>query len=218
MASVRQDPEVDLLVLAKEPAPGRAKTRLSPPCTATEAAAIAEAALADTLAAAMSSRADRVVVVLDGQPGEWCPPGVVVVGQGEGDLAARLAAAWQSTAGPALQIGMDTPQVTARDLDAAMAHLDGGHVDAVLGLAEDGGWWAIGLGRPCPGVFEGIATSRGDTGERQARRLADLGLRAARLPTLRDVDTWDDATTVAGLAPGGRFECAVCAVARRVGR
>ena len=57
---------VDLLVLAKEPVAGRVKTRLCPPCSPTEAAAVAEAALADTLAAAVATGADRVVVSLDG--------------------------------------------------------------------------------------------------------------------------------------------------------
>jgi rSAM/selenodomain-associated transferase 1 len=203
---------VDLLVLAKEPIPGRVKTRLTPPCSPTEAAALAEAALADTLSAAVESAADRVIVAIDGAPGPWCPPGVSVVTQGHGDLAQRLATAWRATHGPALQIGMDTPQLDARCLDRAMGRLEADGCDGVLGLAEDGGWWGLGLRRPHPWTFAGIATSRRDTGERQRSRLQALGLRVDLLPTHRDVDDWDGALTVAASAPDGSFGRAVRAV------
>jgi rSAM/selenodomain-associated transferase 1 len=200
---------MDLLVLAKEPRPGRVKTRLTPPCSPLEAAAIAEAALADTLAAAVASGAERVVVALDGALGAWCPPGVSVVDQGVGHLADRLATAWRATSGPALQIGMDTPQLDASSLDAAMARLDADRCDAVLGLAEDGGWWGIGLREPHPQTFTGIAASRPDTGARQRARLAALGLRTDLLSVERDVDEWEDALAVAAAAPGGAFAHAV---------
>jgi glycosyltransferase A (GT-A) superfamily protein (DUF2064 family) len=200
---------VDLIVVAKEPQPGRVKTRLCPPCSPADAAAVAAAALADTLDAASASGADRVVLALDGRPGPWCPPGVAVVGQGAGTLDRRLATAWSAVRGAAVQVGMDTPQVTAGDLDAAMAHLVDDDVDAVLGPATDGGWWAIGLLRAHPHAFLGVPTSRPDTGARQLARLASLGLRTRPLPTRTDVDTWDDALEVAAQAPGTRFATAV---------
>lgn len=204
---------MDLLVLAKEPIAGRAKTRLCPPCSPQEAAAIAEAALADTLDAAMASGADRVVVSLDGYPGAWCPAGVKVIDQGSGTLSDRLATTWRTTRGPALQIGMDTPQADASVLAAAMAQLIEGPDAAVLGQAWDGGWWAIGFLVPRPDVFAGIPTSQADTGGRQLSRLVESGLATGLLPALRDVDTWADAIAVAACCPGGRFEAAV----RRVG-
>ena len=80
-------------MLAKEPAPGRVKTRLCPPCSPVEAALVAAAALADTLDAAVASGADRVVLALDGRPGPWCPPGVVVIGQGTAAIAGQSLAA-----------------------------------------------------------------------------------------------------------------------------
>ena len=200
---------MDLLVLAKEPVPGRVKTRLCPPCTPDQAAAIAAAALADTLASACASGADRVVLALDGRPGDWCPRRVDVVDQGTGDLADRLTRSWTATNGPALQIGMDTPQLVPGDLDAAMAALEASQVDAVLGPAADGGWWAIGLRHRHAGAFTGIPTSRPDTGARQADRLAALGLRTRRLPVRRDVDTWHDALVVADACPTSSFAAAV---------
>ncbi len=212
---------MDLLVLAKEPVPGLVKTRLTPPCSPAEAAVIAEAALVDTLAAATTSGADRVILALDGQPGPWCPPGVVIVGQGHGDLPTRLATAWRTTAGPAVQIGMDTPQVTGTSLAGALELVDRRSSEpdaAVLGLASDGGWWAIGFRRPHPGAFTGIATSRADTGNRQLARLQELGLQTTLLPVQRDVDTWDDALAVAAAAPHLAFAGAVRAAAASFAR
>ena len=200
---------MDLLVLAKEPIAGLVKTRLCPPCSPSEAAAIAEAALADTLQAAVASGADRVVVSLDGRPGAWCPAGVEVVDQGQGTLSDRLAATWRSTRGPALQIGMDTPQADASILAAAMAQLVDGPDTAVLGQAVDGGWWAVGMLEPHPEVFAGVPTSQTDTGRRQLSRLVESGLATGLLPRLRDVDAWADAVAVAALCPGSRFGSAV---------
>jgi uncharacterized protein len=202
---------VDLIVLAKEPVPGHVKTRLCPPCSPAEAARVAAAALADTLDAALGSGADRVVLALDGRPGAWCPPGVVVVGQGHGALDRRLAHAWShgTGRGPALQMGMDTPQVSAGELDRAMSALVDDGVDAVLGPATDGGWWALGMRRPRPEAVLGVPTSRPDTGARQAARLAALGLRTRLLDPYTDIDTWPDALAIADRAPGTRVAAAV---------
>lgn len=192
------------LVLAKAPLPGRAKTRLIPEFGPDGAAALATAALADTFAAAAACRAERVIVSFDGDPTGIVPSDFEVVEQRTGTLADRLAGAWADADGPGIQIGMDTPQVTAADLDDALDTLARPDTDAVLGLAEDGGWWAIGLHRPTD-VFADIETSRDDTGARQLARLRDLGLATVQLPTRRDVDHPADAHAVAAAAPGSRF-------------
>src|SRR3954447_17694456 len=100
-----------LLVMAKSPVPGRVKTRLCPPCSPGEAAAVAEAALADTLDAVAACGADRKIVALDGEPGDWLPAGFELIRQCRGSLTDRLAHAWSATGGGGVQIGMDTPQV-----------------------------------------------------------------------------------------------------------
>ncbi|QXC59644.1 DUF2064 domain-containing protein [Aquihabitans sp. G128] len=205
---------MDLLIVAKQPLPGRAKTRLIPAYGADGAAALAAAALADTFAAAAACRADRVVVSFDGDPTGIVPAAFEVVPQVHGDLAVRLAGAWADAAGPGLQIGMDTPQLTAADLDGAFDALEVPGTDAVLGPAADGGWWAIGFHRCPPGVFAGIPTSRSDTGPRQLARLRSLGLTTTLLPTVTDVDEPADAVTVAAAAPGTRFAAAVRAHGR----
>ena len=197
-------------MIAKAPVPGRVKTRLSPPCTPEEAAELAAAALADTLAAAMCARrAARHVIVLDGEPGPWIPAGFEVLPQRGDGLAERLAAAFADAGGAAFLVGMDTPQVTPALLDAGLAALD--RADAVFGAALDGGYWGIGLRRPDPAVFRDVPMSAATTAAVQRARLAELGLRTAVLPPLRDVDTIDDARAVAAQAPGSRFAEALAA-------
>jgi glycosyltransferase A (GT-A) superfamily protein (DUF2064 family) len=207
---------VHLLVLAKTPVAGRVKTRLCPPCTPAEAAEVAAAALADTLAAVAACGAARRVLALDGAPGPWIPPGFEVVAQRGDGLAERLGAAWSDAAGPGLQIGMDTPQVTAALLDGSLARLDevmsgrSGHGDvAVLGPALDGGWWSIGLSRADPVVFAGVPMSSPDTGRAQRARLAELGWDVSDLPTLQDIDTVADLHAVALSIPDSRTAAVV---------
>jgi uncharacterized protein len=199
-----------IVVMVKAPVPGRVKTRLCPPLTPEEAAALALAALEDTLAAAAACGADRRVVVLDGEPGMWLPAGFEVLPQGGGGLAARMAAAFAAAGTPALMIGMDAPQVTPELLDAGLAALD--DHDAALGPADDGGYWAIGLRSRAAGVFEGVPMSVPGTAEAQRARLAALGLAVAELAPLRDVDTIEDVHAVAAAAPGTRFAAAVAAL------
>jgi uncharacterized protein len=196
---------VALVVIAKAPEPGRSKTRLCPPCTPEQAAALAEAALRDTLAAVAAAPARRRIVALDGTPGSWLPAGFELMAQrGEG-LGRRLGHALQAAGGPALVVGMDTPQLTPGLLALAGRTLGRPATDAVLGPAFDGGYWAIGLSRPDPAVFEGVPMSTGDTCREQRRRLRELRLRTAGLPPLRDVDEIDDARAVAAAWPGTRF-------------
>ncbi|MFE7974973.1 DUF2064 domain-containing protein [Streptomyces shenzhenensis] len=189
-----------LLVIAKEPRPGRVKTRLTPPFTPRQAAELAEAALADTLAAVADAPATRRVLVLDGSPGPWLPPGFDVVPQGAGGLDERLADAFAGCTGPALLIGMDTPQVTP-----ALLSVEFTGCDAYFGPAEDGGFWALGLAVPAPELLRGVPMSTAETGAVQRARLVAAGLRVRDLPRLRDVDTAADARAVAAAAPRGRF-------------
>ena len=194
--------DVQLLVVAKEPVPGRVKTRLCPPLTPAQAAEVAGAALEDTLDAVRATPAGRRVLVLDGR---YDAPGLDVVPQRSGPFDERLGGAFDDVdpARPALLVGMDTPQLTPGLLAAACDALLG--ADAVLGLAHDGGWWALGLRRPDGDLVRGVVTSRADTGQRQLDRLRAAGLRTVLLPTLTDVDTVTEALAVAEQAPGTRF-------------
>jgi hypothetical protein len=100
---------------------------------------------------------------------------------------------------------MDTPQLSAADLASAAAPLEGGHADAVLGPALDGGYWAIGLRSPDARAFTGVPMSSEETCAVQRRRLGELGLEVAMLHELRDVDTIEDARAVSASAPRTAF-------------
>ena len=199
-----------LLVIAKAPVAGRVKTRLCPPCSPRQAAALAEAALRDTLEAALAAPASRHVLVLDGEAPAWLPASLEVVPQRGTALGERLTAAFaDAAAGPALLVGMDTPQVTPALLAEGLERASDS--DAVLGPAPDGGYWAVGLRDPSMPAFTGVPMSSSSTLYVQRRRLADLGLATTDLPALRDVDTMADARAVAAEAPASRFGRALIA-------
>ncbi|MGH9189002.1 MAG: TIGR04282 family arsenosugar biosynthesis glycosyltransferase [Acidimicrobiales bacterium] len=194
-----------IIVMAKAPVAGRVKTRLSPPFTAEQAAALAEASLVDTLAAVRATPAAWRVVALDGHPGSWLPDDLTVVFQRGAGVEERLACAFVDAGAPAVVIGADTPQVCADLLKEALDTLCRPGVDAVLGPSPDGGYWALGLRRPDARVFLGVPMSQACTFTAQWARLADLGLATVQLEALRDVDTVDDAIAVAAEAPTSRF-------------
>lgn len=210
-----------VIVLAKEPLPGRVKTRLQSEFTPGEAAELAAAALQDTLTAVDDARPQHRVAAWDGAGRPWRQHlrsrGFAVVDQPDGDLNARLTAAFLDAADldaaelgafdldsggsgtshdqprRRLLIGMDTPQVTA-----ALLRTDWEGADAVLGLTDDGGFWAIGLNGVNPDrCFRGIPMSTPRTGAAQLNRLVDLGVNIKLLPPLRDVDEPADADAVA---------------------
>ena len=199
-----------LIVIAKAPVPGLAKTRLTPPLTPEQAAHLAEASLLDTLHAVLATPAARRILALEGEPGSWLPSGFEVVRQRGGGLADRLAGAFEDAGGPAFLVAMDTPQITPELLAGALGRLDDPDgPDAVLGPAPDGGYWGIGLRRPDAAVFEGIPMSSTYTGSLQHERLNALELSTELLSELEDVDTLAEARAVALAAPDTRFAAAL---------
>ena len=199
-----------VIVIAKQPVPGRVNTRLVPPLTHGQVAELAAAALADTLDAVERCTAQRRVLAFAGDARGWLRAGWQHVGQPEGGLGERLVAAFAATRGPAVLVGMDTPQLMPAQLHA----FDPDRFDACLGPARDGGYWAIGLADPsCAGrAIRGVPMSTDHTGEVQLRRLNSLGLRVQLLEPLTDVDTIDTAHEVARAAPHTRFAAALTSV------
>ena len=199
-----------VLVLAKEPLPGRAKTRLTPPLAPEQAAAVARAALLDTLSAVAGVPVTRRTVVLEGSGDGWLPAGFQVLPQRGDGLHKRLDAAfrdaWATLPIPMLLVGMDTPQVTPTLLHRALDALLAPGTDAVLGHAEDGGWWALGLHQPAPGLFDAVPMSTDRAGSVQREQLDAHGLRTTTLAPLRDIDHVEDVAAVAALQhPGARL-------------
>ena len=211
-------PRCHLLVMAKTPVPGKVKTRLCPPLTPHEAAAVATAALADTLDAVAGCAADRKVLALDGTPGDWLPPGFEVIPQQGETFDQRLARAWADSSGPGLQIGMDTPQVTSDLLDRCLESTFAPGTSASLGRAADGGWWAIGLSERWDlDVFTGVPMSTPATATIQLMRLERAGHQVAQLPWLVDVDDIEDAMRVARQAPSSRLAAVTRSLHQRLG-
>ncbi|MDQ6850512.1 MAG: DUF2064 domain-containing protein [Actinomycetota bacterium] len=205
-----------IVVLAKRPVAGQVKTRLVPPLCHDDAAALAAAALRDTLRVVNRMRVRRRILSFAGSPEGWLWPGWWHHRQPEGGLDTRMVAAIADAgSGPTVLVGMDTPQLQAAQLEA----FDHSRYDACLGLASDGGYWAIGLRDPALAfvTIAGVPMSTPHTGAEQLRRLRAHGLRVQLLDELCDVDTIDVAIDVARLAPHSDFARTFRALPQTVG-
>lgn len=213
-----------LLVVAKAPVAGLAKTRLCPPATPVQAARIAAASLLRTLRVVLDVPGVRPVVAMTGDLAaaedsaelRRVLRAMTVIPQRGESFGDRLAHAHQDSAAihrglPVVQIGMDTPQVSRRLLaDAAGRMSDPAGPDSVLGPATDGGWWALGLRDPLrAAALRAVPMSRPDTGTLTAAAVSRDGRGPEPLAELSDVDTMAVARDVAGRLPGTRFARAV---------
>ena len=207
-----------VLVVAKAPVAGLAKTRVGAEVGMDVAAALAAGALLDTVrtcTTAVGAARCRLAIAgeltdaTDAERLESALEGWQRYDQrGEG-LDERLANAFVDLAaehdGPVVQIGMDTPQVTGSDLAALIDGLDA-H-DAVLADAEDGGWWALALADPTLGAhLAGVPMSTAGTAAATRAAFESAGLRVGSGRVLRDVDVAADADAVAeACAEGSEF-------------
>ncbi len=183
-----------VVLIAKAPVAGQVKTRLCPPLSGAQAAAMATALLCDAADAAAATGVDT-----------WCAyhgdetvvrrllgDAVGLLPQRGVDLAQRLAAAQADVFAKgyerAVLYGADCPTVGTADLCSALRSLD--HADVVLGPAADGGYTLLAASRPTPQLFDGVVMST-------ERVLADTlartgGIRVALLRTRHDLDTVAD--------------------------
>ena len=203
-----------VLVVAKAPVAGRVKTRLGADLGMEAAAELAAASLLDVVDASTAALGpDRCHLALSGDLAEGVRAaelqtalaGWSVRPQVEGDLGRRLAHAHADLGdGPVVQVGMDTPQLTAGLLLDVLGGLD--EHDAVLAPATDGGWWALALRDTArAGVLDGVPMSLPTTYADTRAALEDDGLRVTGAAGLTDVDTVADAVEVAAAAPTSRF-------------
>lgn len=200
-------PAVALAVLAKAPVAGLAKTRLIPALGAAGAAQLHRQLLRRTLAVAAES----------GLPVQlWCAPdaqhpffravarcmGLRCQVQPEGDIGQRMQAVFaaQPAGRSLLLVGSDCPVLTAAHLQEAAQRLQSGD-EAVFTPAEDGGYVLVGLQRPQPALFEGVAWSTAAVMTQTRQRLAALGLRHSEMPMLWDVDRPEDLARLSSAEP-----------------
>lgn len=210
-----------LLLVAKAPVPGLVKTRLAADVGEATATAVAAAALLDTIeACALAVGPDRCRLALSGDLAEGVRAdeirtaltGWTLTPQRGSGLGERLTNAHAEVAGPVVQIGMDTPQVTPARLLAVADGLDA--ADAVLAPAEDGGWWALALRDPSAAmVLRDVPMSTPQTYAATRSALEGLGLRVAPGELLRDVDHLADVAPVAAAAPRTRFAALAAEIA-----
>ena len=190
------------MVLAKAPPPGRGKTRLCPPCTPREAAALADAALADTLDAVPATHGRPARARAGRPPGDWLAPGVEVVAAAGDGLDERLADAFADVGGPALLVGMDTPQVTPAELARGLVRLMRAGDRRGARPRDRRRLLGIGSRVPQPGAFLGVPMSAGGRAAPSSRGCASSDCASPALPALRDVDHIADARAVAASGTG----------------
>jgi len=179
-----------VVLFTRYPEPGKAKTRLIPALGAAGAAALHRTLTERTVTTVRESglalhirSTGADIAAFTG----WL--GVAdVVDQGEGDLGERLARAGPPY--PAIFIGADAPDLTPALLRNAADAL--AHAAAVIGPAQDGGYWLLGLARAVPRVFDDIAWSTDAVFAQTMARLAAAGIDPIRFPELADCDRPED--------------------------
>ena len=200
-------PDFTLSVFAKAPIPGHVKTRLRPVLDEEQATRLAAAFVRDTLLKAAQLgppvtvyyAGDRALLV------PLAPPNVRWAEQGGGDLGARMAC----VPAPCLILGADSPHLPLSLLSAALAAVPA--YDVVLGPAEDGGYFLIGLRAPQPALFEGIAWGTEAVLAETLAKAAALTLSVSLTPPWYDLDTPDDlhrlVRDLADVPPGSEDDC-----------
>jgi len=189
-----------LVIMAKEPAPGKVKTRMVPPLTLGEASLLYESFLKDTidlvagiegirpgLAYAPASSADYFRNLL---PAEFH-----LFPQVEGDLGRKIEGAFDDLfslgARAVCLMNSDGPDLPPENLRTAFQWLSGGRADAVFGPNHDGGYYLVGLREPAD-IFGGIPWSTSGTLAATMKAAEAAGLRSRLLPSWPDLDTADD--------------------------
>ncbi len=213
-----------VIVVAKAPVSGLAKTRLARTLGDAFAADLAAACLLDTIDAVESVTAPHTrLIALTGDLADAARAVEIqrrlsrwqVIDQRGESFAARLVNAHADAArlwgvrSPVVQIGMDTPQVTGADLMVLADAISGGGASEgrfALGPALDGGWWGLASNSATKvAAIAAVPMSRHDTGELTAQALRSTGAPVQLVHELHDVDTIDDARSVARSHPGTRF-------------
>jgi rSAM/selenodomain-associated transferase 1 len=189
--------DTQIIVLLKAPRAGLAKTRL--------AAAIGDAAALKAYRSLLEFLFERIASVTSVQlhfsPADaaaeiehWLKPGWISRPQTDGDLGQRLVSAFESNRDDGFSktiiIGSDCPYLDVTDLEEAALSLD--QHDVVLGPANDGGYWLIGLKVAQPELFTGIHWGTGQVLQQTLDSARRAGLKHHLLRTLSDVDTVQD--------------------------
>jgi hypothetical protein len=190
-----------LIIFTRYPAPGKAKTRLIPVLGKEGAANLHRLMTQRTIARALSLQNSRQLSVEIHYTGssqqlmeDWLGTEIIYHQQSEGDLGARMLAAFQKSFNGGIEkvalIGTDCPQLKQQLLAKAFDELS--DKDLVLGPAKDGGYYLIGLRCLIPELFDGIHWGSSEVFASTLAIAQNLGLNIGVLPTLVDIDRPDD--------------------------
>lgn len=199
-------PGAVIAIMAKAPRPGRVKTRLAPPLSRAAAARLARCFLLDTVARVAQLDRARGALLYSPRASQQVfrrmAAGFMLIPQHSGDLGRRLALAFRDlldlNLGPVVVIGSDVPSLPTSILERALSSLKDSRMDGVLGPSEDGGYYLIGLRRPCAELFRGIAWSTPKVFEQTMTRARQQRLRIRVLPRWWDIDTPEDLQQLRG--------------------
>lgn len=180
-----------LVLFARYPTPGSAKTRLIPAVGA-DGAAVVHRTLTERTLAVLSGHDCPVELFTTGAPhnefAEWLGADVILKQQAEGDLTDRLTAALDPA--PVIFFGADTPDLSREIVTSAIGAL-ASH-DVVIGPAEDGGYYLLGMARPFPDLLHGIDWSTEQVFPQTMTKVEAANLSVAVLRTLADCDRPED--------------------------
>lgn len=190
-----------LVIMVKEPRPGRVKTRLGRDLGLTASAWWFRHQTRALLRRIEDPRWDTLLAVspdIEGMNSRIWPAHLPRVAQGRGDLGDRMARLLRGLpSGPVCIIGADIPGITRARIKEAFDAL--GRAEAVFGPAPDGGYWLIGMKRvkpPAPDILQNVRWSSEHALSDSARSLGDVSI--AYVATLQDVDTMEDLRRVQG--------------------
>jgi rSAM/selenodomain-associated transferase 1 len=188
-------------VMAKTPGLGPVKSRLHPSLTQARATDLYRCFLLDRLDGLKALDGVEPVIAFtppEGRPllAAVAPPGFRLVAQRGRDLGERLSNLLSDLLSQghkgAMAIDSDSPTLPMSYVLDAVRQLEMDASDIVLGPCEDGGYYLIGLSRPCPALFEGIPWSTDRVLGLTLDKARQQGLRTHLLPTWFDVDTEPD--------------------------
>jgi rSAM/selenodomain-associated transferase 1 len=192
-------PECAIAVMAKQPEPGKVKTRLCPPLTPEQAADLYEAFFLDTVSLISGIQHTEVFVAYDPDTAlnffsRTMSATVKCIPQGPGDLGNRLSGistiVFSHGYTKVIMLASDAPHLPQECIQLAFTRLD--DTDVILGPCDDGGYYLIGLRFPAPEVFEGIPWSTSRVLDLTIERAHEAGMTCELLPPCYDIDTWED--------------------------
>jgi rSAM/selenodomain-associated transferase 1 len=184
-----------LIIMAKAPIAGKAKTRLTPALGAIKAARLHASLVKFTLNKHLCSRVCPVQLCCSPDPRHVFfqsqkQPGIHLTTQSKGDLGLRMYFAMQqalSNARSIVLIGTDCPDLLPKQITQGLKFLESGH-NAVLGPADDGGYYLIGLNHASLALFTDIAWGTSTVLKQTRQKLQALNWKWKELESLRDID------------------------------